>query len=153
MKPLLKYVLLALFAISFCQLSLAAKRASKEEAVALVKKAIAEYKSQGREKALAAISEPNGKFHDRELFVVTLDAQGTVIAHSVLKEMMGANLLQFHDANNIYMVKDMMDKAKQKNSGWSVEYLFLNPVSKKMEKKLSYFEKYDDLLFFCGVYK
>ncbi len=129
------------------------KRAKKEEAVALVKRAIAEYKATGREKTFAAISDPQGKYRDRELFVVVLNSTGTVVAHPVHKKMIGASLMQFRDPDGVYMVKDMMDKAKIEGSGWSVEYKFVNPDTKRTEPKLSYFEKYDDLLFFCGIYK
>ncbi len=141
--------------VAFCliQPAHAGKRATKEEAIALVKKAVAEYKAIGREKAMASISDPKGKYRDRELFVVVLDSTGTVIAHPVLKKMIGANLTPFRDPDGVYMVKDMMDKAKVDASGWSVEYKFLNPDTQRAEPKLSYFEKHDDLLFFCGVYK
>ncbi len=131
----------------------AGKRATKEEAIALVKLAVADYKANGKEKAFAAISDPKGKYRDRELFVVVLDNTGVVLAHPVLKKMIGANLTPFRDPDGVYMVKDMFDKAKLDKSGWSVEYKFLNPDTQRTEPKLSYFEKHDDLLFFCGVYK
>lgn len=131
----------------------AAKRATQEEAIALVKRAVAEYKANGKEKTFAAISDPKGKYRDRELFVVVLNSVGTVLAHPVHKKMIGANLMQFRDPDGVYMVKDMMDKAKVEGSGWSVEYKFINPDKQRAEPKLSYFEKHDDLLFFCGIYK
>ena len=131
----------------------AGKRATKEEAIALVKRAVAEYKAKGKDATFAAISEPKGKYRDRELFVVVLNSTGTVLAHPVHKKMIGANLMQFRDPDGVYMVKDMMDKAKVEGTGWSVEYKFVNPDTQRTEPKLSYFEKHDDLLFFCGVYK
>ncbi len=149
----LNRIFLACLLMSLSTFAVSANLATKEEAINLVKAAISTYKAEGKEKALAAISDPKGKFRDRELFVVVLDSSGTVIAHSVLKKMISANLMQFRDSDGVYMIKDMMEKAKKDHSGWSVEYKFLNPDTQKMEPKLSYFEKHEDLLFFCGIYK
>ncbi|MBX9868292.1 MAG: hypothetical protein K2X63_00700, partial [Burkholderiaceae bacterium] len=72
-KNILVYVLAILGFMSFSNVSMAAERATKEEAVAMVKKAVAFYKKNGREKSLAAFSDQSGQFRDRELFLIVLD--------------------------------------------------------------------------------
>jgi len=47
----------------------AEKRGTAAEAEALVKKAIAYMKSNGREAAFAEINNPKGKFTDRDLYI------------------------------------------------------------------------------------
>ena len=41
---------------------------------------------------------------------------------------------------------------KTKNNGWQ-DYKFVNPVTKQFEPKSMYFEKYEDLVINCGIYK
>ncbi len=89
---------LTVLSLAFClglvspQPAHASKRATKEEAIALVKLAVADYKANGKEKAFAAISEPKGKYRDRELFVVVLDNTGVVLAQRGLQGKAGAGL-------------------------------------------------------------
>ncbi|MBO0759196.1 MAG: histidine kinase, partial [Bradyrhizobiaceae bacterium] len=61
--------------------SLAAEFGTKEEAQALVKKAIAFIKEQGPEKAYAEFTDRGGKFVDRDLYVVVYRLDGKVLAH------------------------------------------------------------------------
>ena len=52
--------------------------ASKDEAVSMVQKAVAAIKSEGPEKAYAEISNPSGKFVDRDLYIVVYGLEGMV---------------------------------------------------------------------------
>jgi hypothetical protein len=45
-----------------------------------------------------------------------------------------------------------MEAAAKGNSGW-LDFQFFNPVSKKVEPKRMYWEKYDNLVFAAGAYK
>src|SRR4051794_35840015 len=49
--------------------ALAADAATKDDTVAMVKKAVAAIKSQGANKAYAEIDDPSGPFVDRELYI------------------------------------------------------------------------------------
>ena len=131
----------------------AAENATKEDAIAMVKKGVAHYKAKGLEASLATFSDTEGPFRKGELFLVVMGMDGKVHSHSGMKKMIGANITELKDPNGVYMVKDMQEKAKKINSGWSVEYVWLNPDAKKMETKITYFERADDLIFFCGIYK
>jgi signal transduction histidine kinase len=119
----------------------------------MVKKAVAYYKKNGRDKALTAFSEEKGQFRDRELFLVVLDEGGQVLAHSALPKMIGANISEMKDSNGVFITKGFYKAVKNSNHGWSDEYIFTNPHTKAMEKKITYVEKIDNLLIACGVYK
>jgi hypothetical protein len=54
---------------------------SKDEAVSMVQKAVAAIKSEGAEMAYAEISNPSGKFVDRDLYIVVYGLDGMVLAH------------------------------------------------------------------------
>ncbi len=42
--------------------------------------------------------------------------------------------------------------AKEKGGGWQ-EYKFTNPTTQKVEQKVAYFEKVDDVVIACGAYR
>jgi cytochrome c len=49
-------------------------------------------------------------------------------------------------------MKDRLEFAKAKGKGWQ-DYKFANPVTVKMEPKSMSFEKYEDMIISCGIYK
>lgn len=131
----------------------AADKGSADEAVAMVKKAAALIKSAGKEKAYAAISDPaNKEFHDRDLYVYVYDLNGVALAHGNNPKMVGKNLMALPDSNGKLMIKEMVELAKSKGSGW-VEFKWPNPVTKAIEPKAGYIEKVDDVMVGSGIYK
>ncbi|MFZ6874123.1 cache domain-containing protein [Undibacterium sp. Di27W] len=155
MKQLNKWffsVMMAIAVLGWSGMAQAAERATKEEAVAMVKKAVAYYKANGREKALAAFSDQAGPFRDRELFLIVLDPKGTAVAHTALKKMIGVNIMDLKDQNGVEIIKSFYKAVEKSNSGWSAEYTFINPATQQLEPKLTYVEKVDDLLIACGYH-
>src|SRR5262249_54124676 len=71
--------------------ALAAEPVTKDEAVAMVKKAVAAIKAEGPDKAYAEISDPSGPFVDRDLYVVVYGLDGMVLAHGANKDRIGTN--------------------------------------------------------------
>ena len=73
----------------------AATGATKDEAVAMVKKAVAAIKTEGPDKAYAEISNPSGPFVDRDLYIVvygrTAWCSRTAPTRSVLPALSGAD--------------------------------------------------------------
>lgn len=145
-------------AVAFSLLSIsspvsAADKGSKDEAVAMVKRAVALIKSDGKEKAFAAFSDPaNTSFHDRDLYVYAYDMNGVTLAHGNNPKMVGKNLIGLKDNEGKAMVKEMLDVAKSKGSGW-VDFKWPNPVTKAVESKAGYVEKVDDVMVGSGIYK
>ncbi|MBJ7313957.1 cache domain-containing protein [Rugamonas sp. CCM 8940] len=145
-------------AISFSMLTLplaasAADKGSADEAVAMVKKAAALIKSDGKDKAFAAFSDTgNTTFHDRDLYIYVYDLNGVALAHGNNPKMVGKPLIGLKDNEGKAMIKEMIDLAKAKGKGW-VEFKWPNPVTKAVEAKAGYVEKVDDMLVGSGIYK
>ncbi|MGE5855139.1 MAG: cache domain-containing protein, partial [Syntrophaceae bacterium] len=75
-------------------------KGTKEEAVEMVKKAVAMYKKDGREKTFAAINDPKGEFQYMDLYiwVIDIDANGLCLARPIFKQLIGQELCPFADS-------------------------------------------------------
>ncbi len=122
------------------------------EAVAMVQKVIASIKANGREKTFADVNNLQGPFRDRDLYVTINDMNGKNLAHGANAKMQGKDLMDLKDADGKLFVRERMELAKTKGKGWQ-DYKFVNPVSKQIEQKSMYFEKYEDIVINCGIYK
>lgn len=153
MKALFAGAVLSLSLFTVSSAVFAADKGNKDEAVAMVKKAVALIKSDGKEKAFAAISDPaNPAFHDRDLYIYVYDLNGVALAHGNNPKMVGKPLIGLKDNEGKPMIKEMVDVAKTKGSGW-VDFKWPNPVTKAVESKSGYVEKVDDMLVGSGIYK
>lgn len=129
-----------------------AANATKEEAVALVKKGVAAVNSMGADKAYAEFSDPKGKWVDRDLYLAVFRLDGTALAHGANPKQIGVNLIDRKDIDGKEFIRERMDMAKSKNSFWQ-DYKFQNPTTKKIEPKTMYCEKQSDTVVCAGVYK
>lgn len=152
MKKLFQGIVLGLFALTFSMAAVAADKGSAEEATALVKKAVAYLKANGKEKAFAEFSNPNGQFKDRDLYIAVNDMNGKMLAHGANPKLIDKNLIDLKDVEGKNFVKGFIELAGSKGKGW-VDYKWPNPVTKAVEQKSSYIEKVDDLIIICGIYK
>lgn len=130
----------------------AGDQGTKEEAVAMVKKAIEYIKANGNEKAFEEFSDLKGKFIDRDLYVVVYDMNAICLAHGQKKSMVGKELIDLKDTDGKEYMKERVDLMKKQNSAWQ-DYKFMNPVSKQIEPKSMYLERYGDLIVGCGIYR
>jgi len=151
MKKILAFLATFAVALAAHAADADANRATPAEAEAIVKKAIVYYKKNGKEKALPEYMKNPGPFIDRDLYVTVYDMQGNDLAH-INPKMVGKNMLDLRDADGKYHIKERMEAAKTKESGWQ-DFKFYNPVSKRIEPKRMYWEKYDNLVFAAGAYK
>ncbi len=143
-----------LIATVLSALPLAASMASaptKEEVVAVVKKAVDFYKANGRDKALAEFNKKDGLFAKGEDYVDVHDLNGVCVAHPISPAKVGLNRLDQSDSAGKFYVRELVDSAKQKPSGW-IEYVMKNPMSGKLQNKLAYWEAHDGLIFKAGTY-
>ncbi|HEU6436501.1 MAG TPA: cache domain-containing protein [Nitratidesulfovibrio sp.] len=152
MRYALRAALALLLVAALCPLAHAQSKGSKDEAVAMVKKAVAYLKANGRDKAFAEISNPQGMFVDRDLYVVVYDMQGNCLAHGANAKQVGKNLMELRDPDGKYFVKERVELGKTKTSFWQ-DYKFSNPQTKLIEPKSMYMERVDDLLVGCGAYQ
>lgn len=132
--------------------ALADERGTADEAQALVKKAVAQYKAVGREKALASFVDPNGGFQPKDLFLFVQDLKGVMIQHTRNPGFNGKDLAGLKDTDGKLFVAEMAKLATEKGAGW-VDYKFVNPATKKIEPKTTYVERVDDIFIGCGIYK
>jgi len=151
-KDLFTALLVSLFLFAAGTITCAGEFGTAAEAEAMVKKAIAYIKANDKEKALAEISNPKGKFVDRDLYIFVYDLKGVCVAHGFNQKMVGKDLSGMKDIDGKSYVKERIEIAKTKGHGWQ-DYKFTDPVSKKIEPKSAYVEKLDDLIIGCGIYK
>jgi len=124
------------------------------EATAMVDKAIDHIKQVGREKAFADFSSKKAPWVDRDLYVVVYDMKGKVLAHGANEKMIGKDVIELRDNEGKFFVKErieMMSKSPTA-SGWQ-DYKFMNPVSRQIEPKSMYIQRYEDVIVGCGIYK
>ncbi|MFZ6744566.1 cache domain-containing protein [Undibacterium sp. JH2W] len=152
MKKFFSLILFAFFSLSQPALLLAAENSSTDQAKAMVKKAIAYYKINGKEKTFEAANDAAGPFNERDLYVVAYDLTGTVVAHGANKKLIGKNIIDLKDSDGVMIMKEQLAAAKGKNAGW-VNYKWPHPLTKEMTQKSMYNEIVDDVMFACGVYK
>jgi cytochrome c len=124
---------------------------TKDEVVVVVKKAVEFYKANGKEKALVEFNKKDGQFAKGEDYVDVHDLNGVCVAHPISPAKVGLNRLDQSDSAGKFYVKELVDAAKQKPSGW-IEYVMKNPTTGKLENKTAYWEMHDGLIFKAGTY-
>jgi cytochrome c len=147
----IKSLLIATIFSTLPLMSALAVAPTKDEVVAVVKKAVAFYQANGKVKALAEFNNKDGQFAKGEDYVDVHDISGVCVAHPISPAKVGMNRLDQSDSAGKFYVKDLVDAAKQKPSGW-IEYVMKNPVSGKLENKVAYWEVHDGLIFKAGTY-
>jgi cytochrome c len=144
--------MLAAVAIAFLAGTSAASAATKDDAVAMVKKAVATIKADGPEKAYAEISAPGSKFVNGEVYAYVAGLDGITLAHPTNPKLIGKNMQEVQDVDGKFFAKDMNELAKKQASFW-YEYKFANPVTKKIQVKDNYCEALGQTRVCAGVYQ
>jgi signal transduction histidine kinase len=121
-----------------------------EEAKALVEKAIAFYKANGKEKALAEFSKPKGQFTKGDLYIFAYNPKGTIIAHGGDPKLVGKDFTGVQDPDGKYFAREFIKIGPE--GGW-VDYKWMNYVTKKVDAKTTYLKRIDDVIIGCGAYK
>ena len=130
-----------------------ANHSTKDEAVAMVKKAIEYIKANGTDKAYAEIDKSDGKlFIDRELYVDVFGMDGKCLAHGANSRLIGLDLLDTEDADGKAFVRERIELAGTHASFWQ-NYKFANPQTHKIAPKETYCERLNDTVVCAGVYK
>jgi len=122
------------------------------EAKAMVEKAVAFIKANGKDKAFTEFTDQKGQFVKDDLYIFVIDTQGMTLAHGGSPKLVGKDMSGLKDADGKFFIKELIDAAGAKGNGWS-DYKWTNPASKKIEPKSTYFQKVDNLIVGCGIYK
>ena len=152
MKKLFTGILMAVF---FCMAVVPMLHAATiDEAKAMVEKADAYLKANGKDKAIAEFNNPKGQFVKGDLYIIVQDFDGIMIANGGNPKLAGQNHLQLKDSTGKAFVKEMIEVAKTKGAG-VVEYSWTNPVTKKIQPKATYIKRVEGQNFYigCGVFK
>jgi cytochrome c len=152
MKKGFSLLLAMLFVMVSVTVSFGADKATAKDAEAMVKKAVAYIKANGKDKAFAEFNNHNGKFIDKDLYITVYNLNGKCLAHGQNGKMVGKDLIELKDSDGKYFIKERMEIAKTKGKSWQ-DYKYTNPVTKSIEHKSTYFEKHDDIVVAGGIYK
>lgn len=140
--------LLAAFTLTFAMSAAAA--GTTDAAKALVKSAIVDFKAEGTA-MFAKVTAKEAKYVKEDLYVTVYDMTGKCVAHGANPKQVGKDLMELKDPDGKAFVKERVEIAKTKGSGWQ-DYKFSNPVDKKIEAKTAYIEKSGEYIFSCGAY-
>ncbi len=121
-------------------------------AQAFVRNAVAYLRRYGLERACAAFHDPNGKFIQGDQYIVVYDLRGWCIAHGVNPVLRNTDQIDQRAPDGKYIVRERVKFAQTRNTFWQ-DYLHRNPVTGAVMPKSHYFERVDNLLVGCGVYK
>jgi signal transduction histidine kinase len=154
MKKVLSVVLVAVFVL--CSISAAKASTGDSDLKALAEKAVAYYKANGKEKAMAEFNNQKGAFVKGDLYVVVIDFEGIVLAHGGTPGLTGNSLYDQKDPNTEkYFVREMIDAARSTSgTGW-VNYDWVNPTTKKIQPERSWIKRIENTESFviCGVFQ
>ena len=125
---------------------------TKEDAVAMVKKAVAMIKTDGEDKAYSEISTPGGKFVDGGTYVVVQAFDGVTLAHATNSKLIGKNMIDAQDVDGKFFAKGLSDNGRQHASFW-YDFKFVNPATKKIQVKDQYCESLNETVVCAGVYR
>lgn len=129
-----------------------AEHGSPDEAVAMVKKAVAFAKAKGKDQLLAEVPNSKGQFIDRDLYLSIYDFNGTVLAHGINPKLIGKDLSTVTDPDGKPFIKNIIAQAKANGKG-KEDYKWPHPITKEYQSKSAYFEVVDGVIVSCGFYK
>lgn len=122
-----------------------------EQARVLLERAVGKLKSDGEEKAFAAFNDPKGGFVARDLYVFVFDMKGRYMASGGNPRLTGSNALDLTDAEGKAIVREMINIANATGKG-EVDYMWLNRIDNRVEKKRSFIQRVGDHIVGVGYY-
>lgn len=128
----------------------AQERGSRDEAIALVDKAVAHVKRVGAEQAYKDFTTDRPSWSNKDLYVFATGLDGVMLANGANERLVGKNLLELKDKNGKAFVKEYLAAAEAKGSSWT-DYDWPNPTTKKVEQKTSYVRRIDGVPAVVGV--
>jgi cytochrome c len=149
MKKLVKFMLVAAVLV-FASTGVFAveERGVPADAKKMVDEAIAHIKQVGPTKAFEDFSTPGGKWHYKDIYLFCYKTDGTNVCHGANKALIGKNLIELKTADGQLLIKNLINIAETKGSGW-IDYQWPHPETKKTESKRAFVVKipgYDGLV-------
>lgn len=123
-----------------------------EDVKAFVDSAVAHLKKVGPQKAFADFNAPTGRWIEGDLYIFVFDQKGIYMATGYRPERTGTEAWKMKDASGTRLVvQDIIKKAKRDGAA-SIDYLWQNPMTGKLENKTSYVVQSDDYVVGAGFY-
>jgi len=127
-------------------------RGTPAEAQAMLANAIAHYDEVGRTQALADFTAKKAPFGDRDLYVFCIGADSILVANGGYPLFVGTQSDVLKDANGKPLGKALWEAGTNAGGG-TVIYPHVNPVTHKLEQKVSFVRKVGDDVCGVGAYK
>lgn len=150
LKRLAFFLIAVLFAVPAAQ---AQQRPNQETVRQITEKAAALVASDGVESARPQFHK-DGEYKFGEVYVCVIDFNGTWLVYPPKPAGEGKSVLNVQDADGKFPVQEIIKVAKDQGAGW-VEYRWQNPLSGKIEPKMTYVKRVPgkDLITYVGIYK
>lgn len=130
----------------------AGDRGTADEAKALLQKAADHYKQVGRKQALQDFTGKKAPWVDGDLYVACADSKHVLVANGAYPSYVGTSLDAAKDLNGKPLGQSFAEEAA-KGGIQSVKWKWFNPVSGKLELKVSLVEMVDsDISCSVGYY-
>jgi cytochrome c len=124
--------------------------ATPEDAKALLHEAITYYHEHGADQTFAEINNTHGRFRRGELYIFVYDGEANVVAHGVDPGRIGVNRIDQQDEDGKFFAREIMSLGEE---GGSVDYVWENPETGKVQPKTSFIMRVDEYRFGCGIYR
>lgn len=152
MKKIVAAVLLFVLPLAFSINAVAADRGTRDEAVAMVKRAVNEIKKKGKDAAFEEFDDVSNKqFHSKDLYIFVNSMDGINLAHGINKRVIGVNILNQKDPDGRMFTRERLALAKSRGHGWH-DFKYFDPISHRVRQKHAYIEVVDNVIVGCGVY-
>jgi hypothetical protein len=125
---------------------------SPAQARAMLAKAVAFYKKNGREEALDAFNGRKPPFSSQGLYVFCIGPDRKLVADGEFHEFIGQSADLIKDASGRPLGQSFWDIAQKKGHG-EMHYQFLDPSTHLIKPKVSYFEKIEADVCAVGTYE
>lgn len=129
--------------------AVAQERGTRDEAKAMVDAAFEHIKKVGPEKAYKDFTTDKANWIKKDLYVMVYDNKGIGLAHGANEKIVGKDMSNVRDANDVAIVPGMIALAA-KGGGW-FDYDWPHPQTKKVEAKSTYARKQPNGEGFIGV--
>ncbi|MCB1909467.1 MAG: cache domain-containing protein [Rhodocyclaceae bacterium] len=128
-------------------------RSAPAEAGRLLDRAVEYMQDNSAARAFAAFNNQAGQFHENDLYVFVVGiGDGVMHAYGGAPEaIVGDQVLDLRDASGMPFVQAMLDAVKREDRG-TVDYVWLNRVTNKVEPKTTEVRRVGDYMVGVGYY-
>lgn len=135
------------------QVAIADARSGAKDAKAMLDHAVSYMEDNSPERAFAAFNNQNGSFYRNDLYTFVVGMEdGIMHAHGGAPEaIVGADVRDLRDAAGKLIIKEMLAAANQPGGG-TVNYVWLNRVTNRIEDKTTLVRKVGKYMVGVGYY-